>query len=97
MKTELNGYVARNGTGKLIFFTHKPYRKRESLLTDEELENERYPHNGCRKSRVNYPRQWLFNEGKEISFTKLPFNNEIFKDLKWEDEPLNVKLTMEII
>ena len=89
-QTALNGYVVRNGTGKLIFYTKKPYRKRETLLTDEELSQECLK-NGQKKTRVWYPRQWESN-GKEISFKKLPFNEEIFNDLKWEDEPLNVKL-----
>ena len=64
-QTELNGYVVRNGTGKLIFYTKKPYRKRETLLTDEELSQECLK-NGQKKARVWYPRQWESN-GKEIS------------------------------
>lgn len=93
LKTELNGWVARNGTKKLLFFKTEPYRTRESLLSDEELENER-TENGFRKLRVHYPRQWY---GDSISFKSLPFDDEIFKDLKWEDEPVKVKLTLEII
>ena len=89
-ETELEGYIVRNGTGRLVFHTKEPHRNRESLLSDEELHQECLS-NGQRKERVWYPRQWESN-GKEISFKKLPFNEEIFNDLKWEDEPLKVKL-----
>lgn len=92
--TYLDGYVARNGTKKLIFYTDKPWRKRESLLTDEELVKETWP-NGQHKYRASYPRMWR-SEGKEIPFTKLPFDDTIFKDLRWEDEPVKVRLTLKI-
>lgn len=95
MKTSLDGYVARNGTGQLIFFTKKPTRTRESLLSDEELRNETWA-NGQRKYRTMYPRRWEYGD-KEISFKKLPFDKEVFNDLKWEDEPIKVVLTIESV
>lgn len=96
MKTSLEGYVARNGTKQLMFFTNKPTRKREALLSDEELEKETL-RNGQKKVRVWYPRKWEICLGKEISFKKLPFDDEVFKELKWEDEPIKVILTIESV
>lgn len=94
-KTELEGWVARNGTNKLMFFTTEPRRTRESLLSDEELSKEKW-RNGMPKRRTAYPRLWS-GDSDGISFKSLPFDEEIFKDLKWEDNPLKVKLTLEIV
>lgn len=85
--------MARNGSKTLMFFTTEPRRTRESLLSDEELSKLKW-RNGMSKKRVEFPRLWY---GDGISFKSLPFDEEIFKDLKWEDNPLKVKLTLEIV
>ena len=92
-QTSMNGYVARNGTGKLMFFTRKPERYSEkSLLSDKELKEQGL-------SRVNHPKRWVLHDysGSEVSFNYFSFDESIFKNLKWEDEPVKVRLSVEII
>lgn len=83
----VNGFVVRNATGKLFLFSYKPTRRPESLMTDEELKEQG-------KSRVHYPRQWNY-PSNGLSFNELWFPKDVFSEVKWEDEPVEVELTIK--
>ena len=87
-QVKITGWVARNDTGKLIWHENMPSRTAESRMTDVELMKEN-------KWRVHYPKMWI-SEGAQLPLNKIFEDQSIFDDLKWEDEPIESEIIINI-